>query len=478
MGAKTIAEKIGELKDKRTRAVDAMQAISDLCDTEERTFTDDEALKFDEFDATIKGYGEEIDRAERLDAAQKREAEERSVRAKAASDGGAYDGSGGAHGVRLPNGRITVARNLPKGIAFTRFALALMCTKCVLADAERFAAKNLKWADTPEVVRALALARDHGGAQVLRAAVLPGMTTDPTFAQPLVEYASMTGEFVELLRPASIIGQLQAAGLAFRNVPFNVRIPRQTVGASAQWVGEGKSKPVSRMGFDAITVPFTKIAVIVAITEELARFSTPDAEALVRDDLVKAISEFMNQQFIDPAVTGTPQLAPESVTHGGTLTPSTGGTLAQVTTDIGGMMARIAAANLPLAGLGWVMNPRTAINLANLRTAQDVYAFPEMGQGRLRGFPVIQSNQVPIDGTSETILTLLDTSQVLMADDGSVTLDTSNEASLQLDSSPTSPPTNMISLWQQNMLGIRAERFVYWDVLRAEGVQVLTDVTY
>jgi hypothetical protein len=42
-----------------------------------------------------------------------------------------------------------------------------------------------------------------------------------------------------------------------------------------------------------------------------------------------------------------------------------------------------------------------------------------------------------------------------------VTIDASREASLQMDSSPDSPTTgstNLISLWQQNMLGIKAER--------------------
>jgi hypothetical protein len=55
-----------------------------------------------------------------------------------------------------------------------------------------------------------------------------------------------------------------------------------------------------------------------------------------------------------------------------------------------------------------------------------------------------------------------------------VTIDASTEASLQMDTAPATPPTTLISLWQQNMLGIKAERFIYWMARRAGVVQVIT----
>ena len=45
----------------------------------------------------------------------------------------------------------------------------------------------------------------------------------------------------------------------------------------------------------------------------------------------------------------------------------------------------------------------------------------------------------------------------MVADDGQTMVDTSKEASLQADSAPATPPTPLISLWQQNLLGIKAE---------------------
>lgn len=75
---------------------------------------------------------------------------------------------------------------------------------------------------------------------VQRAAVAAGRTTDPAWAAPLVDYQNVAGKFIELLRPATIIGRIQG----FRRVPFNVTMPAQTTPSSAQWVCEGKPKPV------------------------------------------------------------------------------------------------------------------------------------------------------------------------------------------------------------------------------------------
>lgn len=67
-----------------------------------------------------------------------------------------------------------VASNLPKGIAFTRYATALAMSKGNLHLALEVA--QHRWRDSPEVGR------------VLKAAVASGTTTDPAWAQPLAEY--------------------------------------------------------------------------------------------------------------------------------------------------------------------------------------------------------------------------------------------------------------------------------------------------
>jgi hypothetical protein len=66
----------------------------------------------------------------------------------------------------------------------------------------------------------------------------------------------------------------------------------------------------------------------------------------------------------------------------------------------------------------------------------------------------------------------------LLADDGQATIDASTEASLQMDSAPATPATTTVSLWQSNMIGIRAERFITWLKARAAAAQYVNGVAY
>jgi hypothetical protein len=61
-----------------------------------------------------------------------------------------------------------------------------------------------------------------------------------------------------------------------------------------------------------------------------------------------------------------------------------------------------------------------------------------------------------------------------MADEGGLTIDVSREASVQMDSAPTDPPvaaTVVVSLWQLNLIGIKAERFINWKRARLASVK-------
>jgi hypothetical protein len=65
---------------------------------------------------------------------------------------------------------------------------------------------------------------------------------------------------------------------------------------------------------------------------------------------------------------------------------------------------------------------------------------------------------------------------VLVADDGQVMLDASSEASIVMDDAGAG--STLTSLWQRNMIGVRAERMVHWLRRRAAAVYVVTDVAY
>jgi hypothetical protein len=214
------------------------------------------------------------------------------------------------------------------------------------------------------------------------------------------------------------------------------------------------------------------MAVIVVITDELARFSDPSAGLLVRDDLVAAIAQFADQQLTDPAVAVSANLHPASITNGVAPVVAASGSVADINAALTTMIGQLAAANMPFTSPRWLMNPTTRIALGNMRTVQEVYAFPEMQMGNLKDYTVIESNSIPVS----TVI-LVECSQVPYASDPVVDIEASQEASLQLDSAPATPPNPVVSLWQQNMLGIRAEQYQYWTKRDDGCVAVGTGIT-
>jgi len=451
-------KQIDALRKKRNEHLDAMTKLSDLAANDNRLFTADEQAAFDKDQKEIGDIDGQLKRLEDV---------ERLSMQRATPAVGPLD---------PPRAQVVPFKAFP-GQAFTRMVLAVARTK---GNFQAAAEQASRWKDqTPEVEIVLRAIANTGEfpSEVHRAAVAAGTTTNPTWAGPLVYAQNLTSEFIDLLRPATIIGRLP-----LRPVPFNVSIPRQTGAATAGWVGEGQSKPVSPLAFDRLAIPWAKTAVITVITDELARFSDPSAEQLVRDDLVEAIRGFLDVQFIDPTVAPLANVRPGAITNGTAaqvlVVPSTGSTFPTVQRDITTLLQQMAARNLPMTSMYWIMNPAARILIGSLRTAQDLMAFPEISQMRLAGFPIIESNHVATDGAGLTNLILLDASHIFHASDPTIDVTASNEASLRMDTAPTTPPaadtSPLVSLWQQNMLGIKAEQYQYWMRRRDAVVGMIT----
>ena len=353
-------------------------------------------------------------------------------------------------------GIVTVKSNLPKGTAFVRYATALARSKGNLMQAAEIA-KSYK--DTPEV------------ETIIKAAVQVGTTTDPTWAAPLVDYTTMTSEFMELLRPQTILGKIDG----FRRVPTNIKIQGQTSGATVGWVGQGKLKPVSSLAFETTTLGEAKLSGIIPITEELARNSSPSAEALISNDLRESIAQFLDDAFINEAHAAT-AVSPASITNGITAITPTGTDVAAVKKDVQTVFEQFINANLDPSGAVWVMSPVRALALSLMTLAQDNPAFPtiNMNGGTFFGLPVVVSL------TAGDNIVLFKASEILLADEGVITLDSSSEASLLMSDDPENDKAtmSMVSLWQAGMIGFKADRFINWKVRRKEAIALIKDAAY
>lgn len=94
--------------------------------------------------------------------------------------------------------------------------------------------------------------------------------------------------FIEVLRAQAVIGGL---GVRFMSgLLGNVDIPKQSGSATFYWVDEDGSAPNSDLGFTTVQMTPKTIATAVALTRRLMIQSSPDAENLVRGDIMYGLS--------------------------------------------------------------------------------------------------------------------------------------------------------------------------------------------
>lgn len=465
---KTIAEQISDWEATRQVKTARMDELMSKAADEGVTLNAEEAEEYDGLKAEVKSINQHVERLQDSQALNLRQVQPVVGQTVAEADQ-TRAAQAAAPLPRFPTIQVAAAKKLEPGIKFARYALTLARAKGDIMLAHEMAKSNEQWrVESPEV------------ETVLRAAVAAGTTTDSTWAGALVQYQDMAADFAEYLRPKTILGKLN-----LRRVPFKTRIARQTGGASVNWVGEGKVKPLSSAAFDTVTLDFAKIAGIVVLTDETIRFSNPQADELVRADLSAAIIQFMDSQFLDPTKAAN-DVSPASVTYGVTAIDAAGATEANLRSDVRRLMATFLDADLGLGDAVWIMSEQMALSIGQMQTSLGADSFPNINVngGTFMGLPVVTSENVPATGGSPTdgsMIALLKQSEILLADDNQVTIDASREASLQMDSTPDSPATAstvLVSMFQHNMVAIRAERYITWKKRRDAAVGYIQYAKY
>jgi HK97 family phage major capsid protein len=465
----TIAEQIASFEAKRAASAGRMEAI--MAKAAEAGSTLDEA-QTQEYD----GLSSEVDAVDTHIVRLKKHESQMVAKASKITK---VDDPDTASKARENSGIISVAANVEKGIPFTRYVRALAMAKGSLTGALAIAQNNKQWHEqTPQV------------AKVLMAAVAAGDTTTAGWASELVYNQNLVNEFIEFLRPMTIIGRIPK----LTNVPFNVRVAGATAGTSAGWVGQGLPAAVSKMTTNAITLGIAKAAGIVVLDAELIRSSAPSAELLVRNDLAKAVQQFVDTQFVSPDVAAVANVSPASITSGVNPTPTTGTTGATLRTDVQTLFNIWITANLDPSGGVWIMTPTQALAISLMLNAlgQPLFSGPmntiNMNGGLFFGLPVVTSQACqmigsPVAGEGQMIV-LLNAPEIMLADDGQVTIDASAEASLQMLDNPTNQstastaPTTVVSMFQTNSVALRATRFINWVKRRSIAVQYIKDAAY
>lgn len=462
---KTITEQISAFEATRQTKAARMTEIMDAAAEKGETLDDAQKQEYDGLKDEVKSVDDHLVRLREQESISKAAA----VAAVGSSAAEAALSRGGDHPASV---RVQVrGGNVPKGIGFVRLLAAK--TNAYLSKGQftplDFAKARPNWqTETPEVM------------EILKAAVSAGTTTDSTWASPLAQYQNLASEFVEYLRPKTIIGRIPG----LRKVPFLIKFPRQTGAAVANWVGQAKPKPATSLAFDSLQLDPLKVAGIVPISMELMRFSSPSAETIIRDDLAGAIAQLVDHDFTDPEKTAVANVSPASITNGVTPTAATGTTYAFLKTDVKTAMGNFLGANITPDTV--IMKESLALSLSLMETSLGNPQFPglTMNGGTFMGMNAVTSQN--LDYTEDSpqegdLLIFLRAQDIALADDGQVDVDVSTEASIEMSTTPTDPVTSstvLVSLWQHNLVGIRAERMINWVKRRPAAVQVISAAKY
>lgn len=230
------------------------------------------------------------------------------------------------------------------------------------------------------------------------------------------------GELIELLRNKEALVNAGA-----RVVPLppqgRMKYPRQTAASLTYWVGENSPITDSNIGTGEVTLQAKKLAVMIIAPNELLRFASPAAEALMRDDMTKSLALGLDLAGLEGAGGDTRPLGIILRSGINTVTSSSTGANGDsfVGQDMYRMIAAVEESNAEFEA--FIMRPKSLYKFYQLRAAavsqgdsQGPFLFNlirEAGDGvdaRLAGYPVVKSTQVSqvrSKGTSSTLTYIL-----------------------------------------------------------------------
>lgn len=327
--------------------------------------------------------------------------------------------------------------------------------------------------------------RDHEATNVfVRAAVDPAKTSVQGWASELIE--TETVAFLETLRDISFYPRLAVMGanLQFGQGRGAIKIPSRsaTPSISGSFVGEGSPIPVRRFGLTSTTLNPHKMGVISYFTKEMAKYSTPQIEGMLRAEMRGDTADTVDTLLTDNNAGSA--IRPAGLLYNvSALTASTDGGWAAILADIETLAAPFDAAKAG-RNLVLLMNKREARKLA-------LGVGPDKVIGSMRkvledaGITPISSVNVPAGR-----LIMLDAADFATAAGDQPEFDASEQAVIHAEDtspaqigtagSPNVVAAPVISMFQTASIALRMLLDITWAMRRAGMVQWIegADWTY
>lgn len=454
-----IGETIRAFEIKRLAAADRQKAIMALSAAEGRTLEEEEEHEYDALTTELEAIDKHLARCRR------QEADEAAAAAPVTKS--VAGGAGGSVSVapRVFVRKQDVEDAFP-GQSFTRRCIAKALAHIENHERPAWQIANERWGKTnPTLV------------SVMKAGVAGGGASSGEWGAELVQAdARYTGDFITLLYAATVYDKL---GLF--EVPAYVTIKGQDGGATANWVGESKSIPVSAQDYSTVSLSPLKVAAISVVSKEILKHSSPAAEQLVRNSLVEACSQKVDTTFLGAAAASS-TVSPAGLLNGLSSLGSNGYTIDAVREDMRELTAPFITAKYDTTGLILVMHPGLADSLSLMANALGQQAFPGItaAGGTLLGKRVITGHNV-----GSTTVILLDPRNIWRIGDTGIEVSVSDQATLEQDSAPqgasdtpTAASATLMSMFGTDSVAFKVVRPVSYQKRRSSAVTFIGDAGY
>jgi hypothetical protein len=326
---------------------------------------------------------------------------------------------------------------------------------------------------------------DEATGVVLRAAVNPAQTGVAGWASELVQTAQQG--FLDRLIPNFIYPALASKGSKYTFGPTagHIKIPTRTTSQllAGNWVAEAAPKPVKRLSFSSITLEPYKLAVISTFSEEMAMYSTPSIEGIIRQAMSDDTGVAMDTYLID-AVAASAGVRPAGLLNG--VTPltatATGTNTEKMIADMKQLLAALTAAGSTGQNIVVLVNPAQALSIKFALTSTGDFVFDGLTGASARFDVTIIPSAVVATGR----VIAIDANEFATATGDTPRFAVSNEATLhEEDTTPlaigTAGAPNVVaaptrSLFQTDSIAIRLSLPVSWAMRRTGFVQTIASV--
>jgi len=391
---------LAELKQERASKVDAQKKLLDARSAESRSFTEAETKQFNDLDEEIRNLDGRIEQAEREEQAAQRAAQQQ--RAQQQQDR--------THAKQQKEQRELNSYSLHKAVNAQLEGRNQDGLEAELhQEAQKEARENGQSIEGVGIPRAMAV-RMIKGPQAEKRDMTAGTDADGGFMVP----TEVEETVIQALRPRLVTAQMGAETMG--NLEGDISMPR-TSGVTVGWKAETGDAADGQPTIDEVTLSPKRVTAFTDLSRQLVRQSSPDVEALIRNDFFSAVANAIDKAALVGGGSNEPVgiLSDSNINivyaGGATSAGANANGAAPKRADLVNLEKAVALENADLGRLGYVTNAKVRAFLKNLEVSSGSGRFAWDGaNSEVMGYPAMTTSNVPSNlskGTSNDLSAII-----------------------------------------------------------------------